>query len=99
MLYFILNCFNSLQENWIISKFQINVEQLLLNVFKEVLVIPLIQFRKKQDAKDNNFLVNYMDGALLYEIVQCFGMINSVQVYEQNDETGFLDLFVWLTQL
>ncbi|WEJ96927.1 hypothetical protein PSN45_004473 [Yamadazyma tenuis] len=87
------------RENWIISKFQINVEQLLLNVFKEVLVIPLIQFRKKQDAKDNNFLVNYMDGALLYEIVQCFGMINSVQVYEQNDETGFLDLFVWLTQL
>lgn len=101
ILFFILNSFTGLNENRLVRETNIQIEALLLNTFKDVIILPFIQQRYRLNSKDNNFLRNYQEGLLLDNMVHCFGMINSIQVYDDNDDRNndFIELFTWLTQL
>lgn len=101
IFFFILNCFTSLNENPFILESNIQIEQLLLNTFKEVIILPFINLRYRLNTRDNNFLRNYNEGSLKDNMIHCFGMINSMQIYDDNDDSNndFIEIFTWLTQL
>lgn len=101
IMYFILNSFTSLSENSFIYKQQIDIESLLLNSFKDIIVTPFIELRNKSYSKDKYFLQSYLEGKLLNDVVQCFGLINTFQVYDDMNPKNheFLNLFLWLSDL
>lgn len=101
IMYFILNSFTSLSQNSFISKQKIDIESLLLNSFKDIVVTPFIELRNKSYSKDKYFLQSYQDGKLMNNLVQCFGLINTFQIYDDTNIKNheFLKLFLWLTDL
>lgn len=82
ILFFLLHCFSSLN---------VDIEKLLLLSFKEMIIEPFIDWRGK-NSRDKDFLVNYMEGKLLDDMVHCFGMVNIV-------DSSLSYILSWLMEL
>lgn len=92
--YFLLNCFIATTEDELLIRFGIDLETLILNSFKNVILKPFIE-KSEFNERDIEFFKS--NSRTFKHVMACFGLVNSCQEYENDNE--FLTTVIWLTKI